>query len=124
MPAATTKPAIATKRPLVGSDRVKPLSTGPGTISYLFASVFVILLLGGIAIVVVRKVLPRLNITPARHIRVVETAYISPKKVLHLVEIGPQAFLLAGNRDSVTAVVEVAHLETHGSADSGEVSEQ
>jgi len=114
-PAPTSRPAIPIRQPL-GGGRPKPLSTGPGTVSYLFASVLVILILGGIAVVVVRKVLPRLNITPTRHIRVIETAYISPKKVLHLVEIGSQAFLVAGNRDSVTAITQVAHPENGGDA--------
>ncbi len=76
-------------------------------LSKLLASIVVILLLGGIGFVVVRKVLPVMKIRTGGRITVVETAYLTSRKVLHLVSVGSQTFLVGGNRDGVTVITEV-----------------
>ena len=74
----------------------------------LVASILVILVLGAIGMVVVRRVLPAMKIRPGGSIKVVETAYLTPRKVLHLVSVGSQTFLVGGNRDGVTVITEVS----------------
>lgn len=102
-------------------DKPKPRDTGPGSIWYAFASAFVVLVLGGLAMIVVRKVLPKLRIKQGRRIRVIETAYLSARKSVHLIQVGSQTFLLAGGKDSITAISEVkgvdADLEIDSEAD-------
>ncbi|OGR30931.1 MAG: hypothetical protein A2X83_00280 [Desulfuromonadales bacterium GWD2_54_10] len=47
----------------------------------------------------------------AKHIRLVETRYIAPKKTLILVEVGGEYLLLASTEDSLTLIKQVDVIE-------------
>ena len=82
---------------------------GPGAVlRRMMAYTLVILVLGGVGLFVVRKLLPRLGATQGKkHISVLETVYLGPKKSLHLLRVGAQRFLVAGSRDGVSMLGEV-----------------
>jgi flagellar biosynthetic protein FliO len=100
------------KLPLRG-DRSQGLPTLPdsasgGVLGKMMAYVIVILLLGGVAMVLAKRLLPRFQPAGGGRIRVVDNAYLGPRKQLHVVQIGSQRFLLASCRDSVTMISELA----------------
>ncbi len=82
---------------------------GPGAmLRRMMAYTLVILVLGGVGLFVVRKVLPKLGATQGKkHIAVLETVYLGPKKSLHLLRVGAQRFLVAGSRDGIAMLGEV-----------------
>ncbi len=81
----------------------------PGRLLWqMLAYVLVILVLGAAAIVVVRKVLPRLRAATGKRISVLETVYLSPRQTVHLLQVGKQRFLVAGTRERISMLAEVA----------------
>lgn len=112
--APTTGPAdkSAVKLPL-RSDRNQGLPTLPdsssgGMLGKTAAYAIVILLLGAAGMVLAKRYLPRLQPTGGGRIRVVDSAYLGPRKQLHVVQVGSQRFLVASCRDSVTMISELA----------------
>jgi flagellar biogenesis protein FliO len=81
----------------------------------MLAAVIVILVLGGLAMVVVRKLLPRIAPRSGKQMAVLETVYLGPRKALHLVRVGQQKFLLAGSREGLTVLAEVTDAMTDDS---------
>lgn len=57
--------------------------------------------LGGLALYMSKRVLPRAINPPGREIRIIETTYLGPRKALHLVEVGPRRLLLASTTDTI-----------------------
>ncbi len=125
---AATVPASApasqsTSAPAAGADEVgrHPLvfspppsyAGGEGFWTQMLASVAVILILGGLALVVVKRLLPRLSLKSGaiigggKQVRVLETTYIGPRKALHLVQVGDRKLLLAGTGEGVTLLTDV-----------------
>lgn len=71
----------------------------------------IVLALAVAAILVVKKLLPRLGRAPAsskKRVRIIETTYLGPKKVLHVVEVGSKRYLLAGCGDQVRFMTDVS----------------
>ncbi|KKL51429.1 hypothetical protein LCGC14_2295610, partial [marine sediment metagenome] len=85
---ATSRPAILGQ---TGADAREMLFR-------MLGYVVVILVLGGIGLVVVKKVLPRIAPRAGKRIVVLETVYLGPRKSLHLLEVGSRRFLIAGSR--------------------------
>ncbi|MBN1506850.1 MAG: flagellar biosynthetic protein FliO [Sedimentisphaerales bacterium] len=77
----------------------------------LFARMMLcILLVAGLGVGMVymsKKVLPKVTNAPGKEIRVRETAYLGPRKALHLVEIGHHKLLIGSTNDSVTALADL-----------------
>jgi len=73
----------------------------------MLAYAVVILVLGGAAIFVAKRYLPRARSAGGRRIRVLDSVYLAPRKQLHVLEVGPQRFLVASCRDSVTMISEL-----------------
>jgi flagellar biogenesis protein FliO len=71
------------------------------------AAVLVILLLGGIAIVVVRRVMPRIRIASGKRIILRESLSLGPQKMVHLVQVGSRQLLVGTSRDSVSMLTDV-----------------
>jgi len=67
----------------------------------MMLSVGVVIALGAAALYLSRKVLPRVAHASGKEIHVLETAYLGPRKALHLVEVGNQRLLIASANDSV-----------------------
>jgi flagellar biogenesis protein FliO len=77
----------------------------------LFARMMLcILLVAGLGagmLYVSRKVLPKVTNTPGKEIHVRETAYLGPRKALHLVEVGSHKLLIGSTNDSITALADL-----------------
>lgn len=67
----------------------------------MMLSVGLVIALGVAALYLSRKVLPRVTHASGKEIHVLETAYLGPRKALHLVEVGNQRLLIASANDSV-----------------------
>jgi flagellar biogenesis protein FliO len=107
--AGTTQPAA---KPLVWDEKggsALPLLSegGPSPLWQMLAAVAVIVVLGGLALLVVRKLLPRIAPRGGKRMAVVETIYLEPRKALHLVRVGGQKFLLAASREGLSVLAEV-----------------
>ena len=97
--------------PLPGGNGSKPLPTmpeDPGPWWQMLASVVVILVLGGVALVVIKKFIPRLAVSTGKKISVVETIYLGPRLSVHLVKVAGQRFLLSSTRDHISMLAKVA----------------
>jgi len=130
-PADGTVPAGAATQPAPAAPTTRPTTApappgGPGTFDpgrddpfagrtadtsglmyRMLAYTLIILVLGVIALLVVKKVLPRITASAGKRISVLETAYLGPRKTLHLLQVGSQRFLVAGSRDRITLLGEV-----------------
>ncbi len=107
---ATTAPAWwAARRPPADAPR-EPYDAS-NVLLQLLVTGLVVLGLGVVAIVVVRRVLPRLSggaiAGRRREIAVLETVYFAAGKSLHLVRVGERRFLLAAGKDSLSNLIEV-----------------
>jgi len=82
---------------------------GTGAMWRMLAYMLVIVVLGAAAIVVVKKVLPRLGTgaTGAKRISVVETLYLAPRKTVVLLKIGSRKILVANTRDRLSVLADV-----------------
>jgi len=70
-------------------------------------SVLLVIVFGIVAVYVSRKLLPRIANLPGKKIRVIETAYIAPRKGLHLIQIGDKRLLIASTNDTITMLADV-----------------
>ncbi|OHB62451.1 MAG: hypothetical protein A2Y76_06945 [Planctomycetes bacterium RBG_13_60_9] len=73
----------------------------------MMLSVALVIVLGLAVLYVSRKVLPKVGNLPGKEIRIRETAYLGPRKALHLVEVGGHRLLIGSTNDHITAL---AHL--------------
>jgi len=73
----------------------------------MMLSVGLVIVLGGAALYISKKVLPKVINAQGKEIRVRETTYLGPRKALHLVEIGDQRLLIGSTNESITTL---AHL--------------
>jgi len=118
--AATTAPSPASapadvksisKLPLRTEKSDKPLRlSDEDGIRYgqMLAYLLVVVVLGLVAIIAAKRLLPRLN--PAaggRRIRVVDSAYVGPRKQVLVIQVGPRKFLVGSCRDSLTLLSEI-----------------
>lgn len=62
-------------------------------------AVLVILVLGGAAIFVVKRLLPRFGVSHGRRINVLETVYLGSRKSLHLVQVADRTLLVGDTRE-------------------------
>ncbi len=68
----------------------------------MMLSVGLVLGLGGAAVYLSRRVLPRVTQRTGKEIHILETVGLGPRKALHLVEVGGQRLLIASTSDHVT----------------------
>jgi flagellar biogenesis protein FliO len=84
------------------------LRLGNGELFFkMMLSVGLVLGLGGAALYLSRRVLPRMTQRTGKEIRILETACLGPRKALHLVEVGGQRLLIASASDHVTMLTTV-----------------
>ncbi|MHC4542084.1 MAG: flagellar biosynthetic protein FliO, partial [Planctomycetota bacterium] len=72
----------------------------------MLAVVFVIVL-GVAAIYVSKRLLPKITNLPGKEIRIVETAYLGPRKAVHLIEVGKRRFLVGSTNENIRKLAEV-----------------
>ncbi len=107
-PEAPDAPALQSSASrLAWSDPNPP--TGPGLdlgkgelFLRMMLSVGLVIGLGGIALYLSKRALPRVVHGGSKEIQVLETAYLGPRKALHLVEVGSQRLLIASTHDRIT----------------------
>ncbi len=91
-----------------GSSGQQAVVTGGREFFYkMLASVSLVIALGVAAIYISRKLLPRIANLPGKQIRVVETAYIAPRKGIHLIQVGARRLLIASTNDTITMLADV-----------------
>ncbi len=73
----------------------------------LVGAVLIVLLLGGAALYLSRRVLPRISNIQAREVRVLETVHLGQHKALHLVKAGDQRFLLGSTSERITRLATI-----------------
>lgn len=71
-------------------------------------SVLLVIALGAGAIYVSRRLLPRFTHLPSKEIRILETAYLGPRKAVHLVKIGDQRLLIGSTNENITMLTHVS----------------
>lgn len=118
--AATTQPAQGTTsrrsedKPLLFRDdpnTVGPRTGGPDMLSRIVGAIIMVGLLGVIAWIAVKKFMPRIGLQGGKRLQVQETAYLGPKKCLHLVKVGEQEFLVGSTPERVSLLSEVRPAE-------------
>jgi flagellar biogenesis protein FliO len=84
------------------------LSLGNGELFLrMMLAVGLILGLGAVALYLSKRALPRVGKAGGKEIHVLETAYLGPRKALHLVEVSGQRLLIASTSDRVTMLTSV-----------------
>ena len=78
-----------------------------GVMWQMLASAMGILFIGVLAILVTKKLLPRLTRSSGKQISVLETAHLEPGKRIHLVQVGGRKVLVGSSRDGVTKLGDV-----------------
>ena len=75
----------------------------------MLAYMLVIVVLGVGAIVVVRKVLPRIGaaMPSGKRISTIETAHLGPRKTVHLLQVGTRKILVGGTREGLSMLADV-----------------
>lgn len=73
----------------------------------MMLAVLIVVVLGGAAIYVSKKVLPKIVNLPGKEIRVVETVYLGPKKAVHVLEVGHRRFLIGSTSENVTKLADI-----------------
>ncbi len=73
----------------------------------MLAAVFVILVIGAFAFFIIRKVLPRIRVVAGKHISILETAYLGPRKTVHLLQVGSKKILVANFPEGVVSLGDV-----------------
>jgi len=71
------------------------------------AAVLVILALGGLALFVMRRLVPRITAGRAKRIAVIETVHLAPQRSVHLVQVGSRSLLVGAGRDSLCLLADV-----------------
>ncbi len=86
-----------------------------GALWQMFASILVILAFGGVAILIIKKVLPKLGPIAAKggvlsrggHLRVIETVRLGPQRQVHLLEVDGRRYLVGHTATNITLLAEV-----------------
>lgn len=82
-------------------------NTESGIYYRMMLAVLIVVVLGGAAIYVSKKVLPKIANLPGKEIRVVETVYLGPKKAVHVLEVGGRRFLIGSTSENVTKLADI-----------------
>ena len=107
VPAATTQaqgsflndPNLMSESPL-GLDNGQLFLKMTGSVVLVIALAVAVLYLS-------KKVLPKVTHTAGKEIRIVETAYLGPRKALHLVQIGHQKLLIGSTNESIATLAHI-----------------
>ncbi len=81
---------------------------GPrGIMSTMMQSIFIIVVLGGIAFYLSKKFMPKLRPSDGRDINIRETIHLGPSKTVHLIEVGEKTFLIGSTSDNISMLADV-----------------
>ncbi len=94
-------------------DSKKPLDSfntdkGPGgALLTMIVYSLIIVVLGVAAVLVIKKLLPRIQRSAGKNLSIIETAYISPRSSVHLLRVGTKKYLISRSGDGVSLLAEV-----------------
>jgi len=94
----------------------------PAPWGQMLAAVIVILVVGGVSLLIIKKFIPRLAVSTGKTISVVESIYLGPRLTVHLVDVAGQRFLLSSTRDRISMLAEVAPPAGEGVEGQGDTS--
>jgi len=78
-----------------------------GFLGTLITSIFFIVVLGGIAIYLSKRFMPKLRITSGQDISIRETIHLGPNKKMHVVEVGHKKFLIGSTQEKISMLADV-----------------
>jgi len=70
------------------------------------AAVLVILAIGGVGIVLVRRLMPRISVARGKRIVLRESLHLGPQRMVHLVRVGSRQLLVGTSRDAVSMLAD------------------
>jgi len=123
-PAVATRPAASPLLPPSGQQPALPelpsIDNGDyaGAMWQLLSAVVVVAVLGAAALLLTKKLLPRIGRATGRRIAVLETVYLGPRKAVHLIQVGSRKLLVASSSEGVARLDDV----TDAFADYAEVA--
>lgn len=88
----------------------EPADAGLGNRALFVKMMLSVALVGVLAVAafyVSRKVLPKVTHAPGKEIRVLETAYLGPRKTLHLVQVGNQRLLVGSTTETIATLAHI-----------------
>jgi len=107
----TTRPATGpTTRPApLGYSALSDNGSGDlnGLMWQMLSAALVVLVIGGLALFVVKKLLPRIRYASHKRISVLETAYLGSRKAVHLLQVGSVKLLVASSPEGVVRLDDV-----------------
>jgi flagellar biogenesis protein FliO len=71
------------------------------------AAALVVLVLGGLALFLMKRVMPRMGIGQGKKVAILETTYLGPQRSVHLMRVGARSLLVGATRESVRLVADV-----------------
>ncbi len=78
-----------------------------GLLARMLAATLVIVVIGGVAIYLLKRVLPRVGRRGGRRIQVEETSYLGPRKAVHLLKVGSRRLLVGSSKDGIHRIEDV-----------------
>jgi len=79
----------------------------------MMVSVILIVILGGAAMYVSKKFLPRIASQSGKNIHILETTYLGPRKTVHLLKVGEKKLLIGSTSDSIAMLADVTDALTN-----------
>ena len=89
----------------------------PGLIGTMMRSIFIIIVLGGIAFYLSKKFMPKLRPSSGQDINIRETIHLGPNKTMHLIEVGEKTFLVGSTSDNISMLADVTETLDAGCED-------
>lgn len=76
-------------------------------LSRMMLSIGIVGVLGVATFYVSKKVLPKVTHTKGKEIQVVETTFLGPRKMLHLIQVGNQKLLVGSTNETITTLAHI-----------------
>jgi len=89
------------------SPRPSDIAGGRELFYKMVFSVLLVVAMGGAAIYVSKKLLPKITNLPGKEIRIVETVHLRPRVAVHLLEIGDRRFLIGSTNENITKLADI-----------------
>ncbi|MCP4376531.1 MAG: FliO/MopB family protein [bacterium] len=80
-----------------------------GLMWQMLSASLVVLVIGGVALFVIKRLLPRIKYTSHKRITVLETVYLGSRKTVHLLQVGSVKLLVASSPEGVVKLDDVTH---------------
>lgn len=78
-----------------------------GIVSTMMKSILLIVVLGGMAIYLSKKFMPKIRPVSGRDINIRETIHLGPQKTVQLIEVGDKTFLIGSTSENITMLADV-----------------